>query len=104
MDYDPETSPCFFEPEFQVPQGVRIEAERYGRRWLCSLKGSTVSILEIPGGVVHRSDRVWVIPARESVAKQAVGLAMWLFDQGYELTEMCPVQPSVCSVFEGVAC
>jgi hypothetical protein len=86
MDLD--TSPTLYDAEFEIPKGLRIETERWGKRWLCSLKGSTVCMLETVGGIVWKTERLFVIPKQPYLGKRAASLAMWLVGEGYRRVEI----------------
>lgn len=81
MDEDAITSPMYFDAGFQIPRGLRIETERYGRLWICSLKGDTVASV---GGIVWKTDPVFVCPVLMQTLPTANKLIEWLKNQGYE--------------------
>jgi len=83
-----DTSPTMYEADIDIPKGVRIEAYRYDKWWLCTVKGSTLTTV---GGIVCGSDRVRVVTKLGAAGREvAYKVANWLRGRGH------PVAVSVC--------
>lgn len=89
------TSPVQFGAEIDIPVGLRIEVERHGQRFLCSVKADTLASAQ---GRVFAEDKIFLVvtmACREP--EKAIDVCSWLKRHGFRRVFLSRYPESVSS-------